>query len=87
MGAACCTTTKEKSALGNNARAKSISRNQLYLKMENANKLKMLSFDNTQVPTLGSEYCIENLRVMHFVNCEMVNISGPESIKVYQAAS
>ena len=47
MGAAaCCTSSKQKSELGVNARAKSISRNQLYLKMENAKKLKMLSFDN-----------------------------------------
>mgnify|MGYP000610213591 CR=1 FL=1 len=85
MGAACC-TTKQKSELGVNARAKSISRNQLFLKMENAKKLRMLSFDNTEVKSLSSEYTIENLRVMHFVNCQMVNISGPESVKVFQAA-
>lgn len=54
--------------------------------MENAKKLKMLSFDNTEVKALGSEYTIENLRVMHFVNCQMSNISGPESVKVFQAA-
>ena len=35
---------------------------------------------------LGSEYCIDKLRVMHFVNCQMTNISGPESVKVFQAA-
>ena len=46
----------------------------------------MLSFDNVQVSTLGSEYAIEKLRVMHFVNCQMASISGPESVKVFQAA-
>ena len=87
MGAAaCCSSTKTKSELGVNARSKSISRNQLSQKIEHANKIKMLSFDNTQVTTLSKDYCIEKLRVMHFVNCGMANISGPESVKVFQAA-
>ena len=37
--------------------------------MENANKLKMLSFDNTEVKVLSDDYVIDKLRVMHFVNC------------------
>ena len=55
-------------------------------KLAHAHKLKMLSFDNTQVTTLSSKYAIEKLRVMHFVNCSMNNISGSDSQLVYQAA-
>ena len=54
--------------------------------MKNSSKLKMLSFDDIEVKTLKSRFVIENLRVMHFVNCKMVSISHKESIKVFQAA-
>jgi len=56
------------------------------MKLANANKLKMLSFDNTKVEVLDAKFAVEKLRVMHFVNCQMKNIAGPDSTKVLQAA-
>ena len=85
MGAACC-IQKQKNELGVQAEPHAIKGKQLTTKLSNANKLKMLSFDNTKVATLESKYAIEKLRVMHFVNCSMVNISGSDSLKVFQAA-
>ena len=52
------------------------------MKLANAHKLKMLSFDNTQVATLDAKFAIEKLRVMHFVNCGMQNIDSADGRKV-----
>ena len=55
-------------------------------KLAHAHKLKMLSFDNTLVAQLGSQYAIDKLRVMHFSNCQMKSIEGPGATTVYQKA-
>ena len=65
MGAACC-GPKQKNELGVNAKARTITGSQLNTKLANAHKLKMLSFDNTQVAKLDDRYAIDKLRVMHF---------------------
>lgn len=46
----------------------------------------MLSFDNLEVKSFDSKYVVENLRVMHFVNCSMTTISTPDAVKVFLAA-
>ena len=56
------------------------------MKLENAKKLKMLSFDNSEVKSLHSKFIIDKLRVMHFVNCSMTSIAGPDAFRVFKAA-
>ncbi len=85
MGAACC-TTKQKSQLGNNATAMVMSGATLKRKVENAKKTKMLSFDNSHVEKLDSRFVVDNLRVMHFVNCQMKTIVDDTNQGVLVAA-
>lgn len=63
------------------AKARKLSGKELSTKLSNANKLKVLSFDNTTVINLDDRYVIDKLRVMHFVNCNMKVI---ESTKVFE---
>ena len=53
------------------------------MKLANASKLKILSFDNTEVQKLDDRYAIEKLRVMHFQNCSMKILAAP---KLFQMA-
>jgi len=53
------------------------------MKLANANKLKMLSFDNSEVKSLDSKFIIDKLRVMHFVNCSMNNIASSDALRVF----
>mmetsp|Transcript_31398 Transcript_31398/g.41588 ORF Transcript_31398/g.41588 Transcript_31398/m.41588 type:complete len:143 (-) Transcript_31398:405-833(-) len=48
------------------------------MKLANASKLKILSFDNTEVVKLDDRYIVEKLRVMHFANCSMKAIAAPK---------
>lgn len=70
-------TSKQKSELGVNAEAQFITEEELEKKLERASKLKVLSFDNTEVTTLSDRYAIEKLRMMHFQNCNMTLIEAP----------